>query len=326
MKLGFKTKFFLLMMIPVVGVMYFAGSSVNVSYSIKSNAALTIQMSNLSTYLGALVHELQKERGMTAGFLGSSGIQFRDQLPGQRGLTDEKLSALLQYIKANSGTFHGELMEHVDLALDRIKMLPDIREKVTRMSINGKEAIDGYTSVNTLILEAVSHLSHGSLNADITRNLDAYSALLLSKERAGIERAVLTNVFAADSFTGREGMYHTLIELISMQNTYAKLFTDTADQELVTYYNHQTSQEPFRVTATMREKALTGYTASSLGVNAQTWFDAQTQKINLLKDVESRVSTHLVALADDIYNSANLRFMMEGAGALTLSVVTLVIF
>ncbi len=50
-----------------------------------------------STKIGALVHETQKERGMTAGFLGSKGKKFKDKLPKQRELTNNRIKELSSF-------------------------------------------------------------------------------------------------------------------------------------------------------------------------------------------------------------------------------------
>ena len=47
-------------------------------------------LTELSVVYSELVHELQKERGMTAGFLGSGGTQFASKLKNQRQDTDKK--------------------------------------------------------------------------------------------------------------------------------------------------------------------------------------------------------------------------------------------
>ena len=48
----------------------------------------------LSTKISKLIHETQKERGMTAGFLGSKGVKFKDKLSQQRELTNKQIKEL----------------------------------------------------------------------------------------------------------------------------------------------------------------------------------------------------------------------------------------
>jgi len=52
----------------------------------------TIEIVELSVKLSNVLHELQKERGASAGFLSSKGSKFSDTLLNQKKLTDEKLS------------------------------------------------------------------------------------------------------------------------------------------------------------------------------------------------------------------------------------------
>ncbi|NNE88012.1 MAG: nitrate- and nitrite sensing domain-containing protein, partial [Silicimonas sp.] len=48
---------------------------------------------SIATVVGALTHELQKERGASAGFIASEGAEFRSILTDQRKLSDEKIKA-----------------------------------------------------------------------------------------------------------------------------------------------------------------------------------------------------------------------------------------
>ena len=57
-----------------------------------------------------------------------------------------------------------------------------------------------------------------SNSAKVSQELVSYMSFLLSKERAGIERAVGTNTFAKDSFA--EGMKAKFYTLIAEQDAY----------------------------------------------------------------------------------------------------------
>lgn len=52
------------------------------------------ELNVLSIKLSHLIHETQKERGASAGFLGSKGTKFTEILPSQRLLTNEKNAKL----------------------------------------------------------------------------------------------------------------------------------------------------------------------------------------------------------------------------------------
>ena len=93
MKLSYKLA--IMALLPLIGLLFFSVSKVISSYEINSKiateSAQVIRLAELSVTSSNLVHELQKERGLTAGYIGSSGSKFADKLPEQRVQTDEKL-------------------------------------------------------------------------------------------------------------------------------------------------------------------------------------------------------------------------------------------
>lgn len=65
---------------------------------------------HISEQLSILVHEMQKERGMSAGFMASNGKKFVNDLKEQRNLTDNAHKKLAQLIENNKNlpkiTYH----------------------------------------------------------------------------------------------------------------------------------------------------------------------------------------------------------------------------
>jgi hypothetical protein len=53
-----------------------------------------ILLADFSVHASALLHELQKERGLSSLFLGSKGKEFAQDVIAQRKLTDQKLLEL----------------------------------------------------------------------------------------------------------------------------------------------------------------------------------------------------------------------------------------
>lgn len=83
-KLKIKHRLLLLIIIPLCG---FAAVSFRVTldkYVGAQEAARMVELSRLSVVIGPLVHEVQSERAMTSGFLGSKGGEFAAELPAKR--------------------------------------------------------------------------------------------------------------------------------------------------------------------------------------------------------------------------------------------------
>ncbi|MFA7355160.1 MAG: nitrate- and nitrite sensing domain-containing protein, partial [Sulfurimonadaceae bacterium] len=68
--------------------------------TLTNNAIITQaqELNKLSQELSLLIHETQKERGASAGFIGSKGEQFDDILPKQRTDTTKEYVKLTTYI------------------------------------------------------------------------------------------------------------------------------------------------------------------------------------------------------------------------------------
>ena len=67
--------------------------------------------------IGSLVHELQKERGASAGFLGSDGQQFGAELADQQNLTDAERELFAAAARQQLATSTSQIQFQVDEAL-----------------------------------------------------------------------------------------------------------------------------------------------------------------------------------------------------------------
>ena len=215
--ISFNKKIFVLLFFPILGFLTLQISSISSSILTNNEMEKLNKYTKLSSVYSELVHELQKERGMTAGFLGSKGNKFSSKLPSQRKQTSTKVEKKSVYWQKN--TFYNTQVQQLNNDINqRITMLAKIRNRVDNFSIPVSEALAFYTNTNELLLSVSTIITKISSHAEITKETIAYYNFLQGKERAGIERAVLTSTFASGSFS--QGMYRKFIQLVSEQNTY----------------------------------------------------------------------------------------------------------
>jgi methyl-accepting chemotaxis protein len=265
----------------------------------------------LSTKIGALVHETQKERGMTAGFLGSSGEKFKTELPIQRADADEKLKDLNSFLSTfNKSDYSSEFLENLNSGLKKLEKLSDTRSGVTSLSLNATVAIAYYTDLNKLLLNVIGSITKLSNSASVSQELVSYMNFLLSKERAGIERAVGTNTFAKDSFgVGMKAKFYTLI---AEQDAYMDSFLKVSASKIVQFYETTLKASSIEEVERIRKIALYSDIETKFGIDANHWFKEITEKINLLKKVEDHISQTLIATIDDELNEANKNMIIFG--------------
>ena len=98
--MSIKAKLALLVAIPVIALSILAGNSI-ISNMQKASDFENLQKAvELSTKVSALVHETQKERGATAGFIGSKGKKFSEKLPAQRLLTNKRIKEIKSFLSS----------------------------------------------------------------------------------------------------------------------------------------------------------------------------------------------------------------------------------
>ena len=83
-RLTTRTRLCLMLLFPMMGLTYFSITSAISAFNTKEDAAYLGKTMNVSVAAGTLIHELQKERGMSAGFIGSRGSKFGPELAEQR--------------------------------------------------------------------------------------------------------------------------------------------------------------------------------------------------------------------------------------------------
>jgi len=163
-----------------------------------------------------------------------------------------------------------------------------------------KEAIGLYTQHNAKMLDAIQGISRVCSNADMARAAAAYLNFLQGKERAGIERAVMSNTFAADRFS--PGTLRRFGSLVTAQDTYFEAFRSLAPPEQAAFLGEKMSDPVVAEAQRMREIAFAKgeVTTEGFGVDPTHWFTSMTQKINLMKEVENRLSADLKGRASEL--------------------------
>ncbi len=298
-----KGKLLSLVSVPLVCM---AALSVKVSLDKFFQAGETSSLKRLvdvSSSIGAVVHELQRERGMTAGFLGSKGANFADQLPKQREAVDKRkaeLDALLARIAGSP--VHAKL----SAALDEVAGLAEVRRRATTLSIPAPQAIDRFNAAIRSLLAIVGEMPTLSSDARIAQMASAYSGILQAKEAAGQERALLSNAFGADRFSPE--LLRRFIAVSATQDTWMRAFSFYASPAQAEFMKQQMSASAVAEVLRIREDAMERMLEPSLGLDAREWFAKATERIDLMKAVEDRLAFDLGAAADALVTQA--RWMM----------------
>ncbi len=265
--------------------------ALTVNSAVKEDAVVqqSKELNVMSQKLSLLIHETQKERGASAGYLGSKGKKFADILPKQRKLTDERNQQFKAYLKSlDLESFSKELKDEIHGLEQDMNRINQVRNRIDNFDISVKEEVAYYTNMNKRILNIVALSAKLANTPELVKALDSYTNFLKSKERAGIERAVLSATFSSDKFA--PGMYAKFITLTAEQNAYIDAFLSMATDKAKELYETTMNSPVVAEVNKMRQIAQTKANEGSFGIDSVVWFQTITKKINLLKKVDDELA------------------------------------
>ena len=310
--MSFKQKIIALLTLPILGFLWLSVSAISKGVETTSEMSSLNQLTRLSVVYSELVHELQKERGMTAGFIGSQGTKFVGELRAQRTSADNRRNQRTEYWQSAEIDLPqiSRLNTEISQSLNQIT---SIRNRVDSQSIPLSEALGYYTKLNAKLLSVSALIAELSSDATITTETIAYYNFLQGKERAGIERAVLNNTFSKNEFG--PGMLVKFISLVTEQNTYFSNFEVLGNPDNVRFFEQQLNDRSVAEVEKLRDVAESKM--SGFDVDPVYWFVQSTARIVQLKKTENQLADSLIALTDQKTQQAQSAMM----GSITMFVV-----
>ncbi|MBT5677263.1 MAG: HAMP domain-containing protein [Rhodospirillaceae bacterium] len=310
------------LVLPVGGLLAFSGFMVFDKYEMSAEVGKVQELAEVAPVISAVVHEMQKERGMSAGFIASKGAKFAQELPGQRKLTDEKQAALADTLNSfDAASFGTGLVSGIEEAQQALSELSNKRGQISNLDISVPQMAGYYSPTIAKLLKIVEEMTVLSTDVQVTNAITAYTAFLQGKERAGIERAMGAGGFGSGEF--KPGIYRRFLQLIAMQETYLGRFAIYASAEQKAFLASTLTGAAVDEVDRMRKIAIESPVTGTLeGVEGGHWYNTITEKINLLKTVEDKVANDLMAIAGSIKEAAHSAFLLLTVITIILLVVT----
>lgn len=269
------------------------------SDSVRLNKAITVGVE-----INHVVHEIQKERSISSGFLANEGDNFQNRLNNQRAKTD---STLREYYKELAS---GELDNLIELHDDDLKQLnaqfgklSDLRTNIDNHSITSEESIEQFSEINTMALNTVIKLIDETRDKEVAQQVHAIIYFLKSKEMASIERAIGTQAFSKNHL-GFD-LYSNFTTLVANQDSYLDAFKIIADEDFRGYYDQIVFGNEVEEVNRMRQVL---FENDTLNENPDHWYEVSTVKINLLKKVEDYMSDDIQAYMENIASKSVRNF------------------
>ena len=309
--LKIRTKLTLLVAPLLVSVGLLSLDKVWVEWTEKNDYALTASVVSEVATLGQLVHELQSERGMTAGFLASGGSEATTTaLKAQRLKSDSMLAQAVQTVTQlkNVSTTNPNA-NPADQSLAALRQaLTAKRQEVDAKALPGGAAIQWYSGRISAIIDTIDSAVGNAPSVEFAQQIRAYSYLVSFKEYAGRERAAINGTLTANKPMAPEAMAQ-LIGNIARQENFEKLYRQTASAAQVQSLTQALDKPGVKEALTMRNEVLKKATEGDYGIAPSAWWAAISEKMNILKAQDDQLTKQLSELASQRTNKSTQNFV-----------------
>ena len=257
-----KTKLFLLIALPALAFLAFAGNTLYVSKSNLNNTNNIASLMKLSSDASKLVFNLQRERGLSVGYTKGQSEKTKLALIKQRDESDK-------YIKLFQN--NQDIDKNILNSIDRLKA---IRRNINNLNIDSEETFNFYTNIISNLLNIQNKVILISKDKQISQMAHVNAKILMTIENAGQERAILNGIFSGKELTIEQFQNFSFVHIRQIENlNIYKSFTAIKDQDIfsnIKEYKYFTNV----ILKHLGEK--------HINIDEQKWWEVSTERINEL--------------------------------------------
>ena len=307
----------LLLLIPLLSVIGYTLHNVRNAQAEWQSLATTESLMDVAIALGDLTHNLQIERGATAGFVQSKGAKFANELPGYRSNTDKQLQALqTQFALAQQQGMPDGLQQSLQTTFGELQKLSDTRAAASGLTVPAAEVAAYYTRTISALLNNIPSITEQTGNLMLIKRMTGYLAFLHAKERTDQERALMVPVFTADAI--EPAQYRAFIGHMAAQQAYLSTFKGYVGEDILTLYQQNSTNAAAQTVEAMRKSVQDKASTGQFGIEPTQWFKAMTAKINDMHTIEAKLSQQIKTTASTLAQQAHRNMLFNSALSLLL--------
>ncbi len=288
----------MLIVVPMLGVLFFVSTFVYEKYIERKYNSEMQPLTRLVEDSGNIIHELQKERGNSVGFINSNYDQsIFEKVKSQRVLTDDSIKIFDKHYAALE--LHDKhLIKELEKINKAIHKLDDIRDKIDDKTFGVKKTIAEYTKEVNILIHMLSAVIETSPSPAITTELLPFLSLVQMKEAGGLERAIgssLLEQMEQGKFDFEKYLLYS--KKLGAELSFMSEFKNIATADQMKYFEANFKGQSIDKIKVWREiVARLPITKDAKGLEASVWFKTATERLNIVK----KISEHFIHKAEKI--------------------------
>jgi hypothetical protein len=321
-----RSKLIAVLLLPLLALTVLAaiGIRANVARGVQADrvndqTAFAISLSNLA-------HELQRERDLSAAWVGTGRDAGYGGVVAQRVAVNEALRGLRRDA-ANLDTDDDSLFgRRVDTAVAQFTRFDDDRQRIEQdPSLSVERTLDIYSNLIANLLAVESELGVQTNDRNLIRNIATFAALGRFKEAASQERGLVYAAASAGKFA--PGQFQRFATSLGAQDTWRAQFNTTSSGAQSSRLEAiQSSPDVLKTNELrnfLRDALFTGDAATDVELDPKEWFLRSSARIDLLRGVETAVASDVVAASKAAQTSASREAVLYTALLILVVVLTI---
>lgn len=323
--LRIKYKLFLLLLLPLLGLGYFAQTILLSKLSINRDMAEVQALAQLAINTSNVFYHLQKERSISGMYLRSDGEDFADQLRQTYALTDPLLQTYFNWVhQIQIRPFYPSLQPLIEAAHQALKQLKVLRATVMDLNMVQQDMFKNYTKINQHLLDLITKIIGLTSQTEILKRGLNYLNLMQIREEASLEEFILGEVLVRKAFV--EGQYQEFVELVVLQTSrLERSLVIFSTEEQKKFIQNQWQGEILQETQRIRQVAYQSFEGLRENIDPEHWFIVQNEKIDLLKQIEDKLAIDFSSHAAQIKNQAQTDFYVALSSTIGIILLTLLL-
>ncbi len=271
---------------PILAMAYLASVQVAGMWSNYRQMHEVVIVSDSVKLVGDMIHTLQVERGLSAGFLGSKGKNGRAELAQARTASDSALARFPSFIDTVATLGDDDVSTAIERSREKLAEIGPNRAQIDALTFSGKQSFEAYTGTIKTLGDLVSALSLRGVSSPIAAEIIAYNQLMKAKEIAGQERGTANSFINAGQ--AQPNQIEAFAKMAGAQDALIDSFVSLQNKSLHSSYANMLHVPMADTVNDIRHQILASQGGDGLSkIDSKVWFAAASQRIEAMKALES---------------------------------------
>jgi signal transduction histidine kinase len=287
-----KTKLAAILILPLLSLGVLAGMRVGDNLTRGRQADRMHEITTFALSLSGLVHELQRERDLSAGYVGSGKTSGYGRMIAQRVAVNQALKGFRGKLRRTDLTPYSQgLQARFRAAEASLAQLDAQRDGIgeTSQPVTVAGVLRYYNGVITELIDVNTQIPADSNDSALAGTISTFVALSRAVEYTSRERGFLNAVLAGERFP--PGATRELASIIGAEDTWLAQFRGLATPQQARLLDQAEDDPDMARAAALRRRILPDARPPNPRVDHKQWFLVMSAKIDLERAVAVRLAS-----------------------------------